>query len=856
MAIRLSFLSSKSRIALAGLLFAAFFIGGILNIATSPSANAATAGWNAGRIINDDVFTKYTSMSASQIQTFLNKKVPTCDTNGQQLSEKGGSDLNGDGKVQRWEWAKKKYNQTKFVCLKNYKEDGKTAAQIIYNAAREFKINPQVLIVLLQKEQVLITDTWPLNVQYRTATGYGCPDSAPCDSDYFGLTNQIRWSGRMFRAIMNDSPSWYTPYVLGNNYIQYNPTSSCGGKTVNIQNRSTQALYNYTPYQPNKAALNAAMGQTVNCGAYGNINFYRYFSSWFGSPNGGDLVSSDVQLKSSMTINPANPTKGQTVTVTFTFKNDSNSNVTFDRSVMQCRGYKGEVCDSGLKGALTVLAGQEKTFNYAVTPTAGSSYTLIPFFSQNDVWYRFGDDSFSNSRKMTIPDVRMIAPMTMSPRNPVSGQKSNVTYTFKNYGSAPVTFEDTVLQCRYDSSINCDSAYKGATTLASGQTKTYTSTMTFSGGGEYRLIPYFKLGGGWYQYRSTTAAPNTLVRDIPDMRLVGNVTTNPSQPIPGEPMTATYTVKNFGTKPTQFQRAILQCRFNTSTSCDPAYQTPNMTINAGEQKTFTVNLPAAKAGKYTFKPYFEQNSEWHLYNKGTANNNSFTLNVAKYVADMRLVGNISVSPSKPIPGKKMTITYKVKNVGTKTAYYQRSLLQCRYNTTTFCDPKDHTPYLVIAPGEEKTLSASISSAKAGAYNFKPFFQQNKDWHSYGKGTAKQNTLLVKVPSMVITSAIKLNPSSPRAGKNLLVTFSFKNMSTKNVTFSKSVLQCRLNSHTNCDSPNKGSITFRPGESRTFSYKTRLPSAGSYKLIPYFMVNGVWRTYGAVDGRTNQYTFAI
>ena len=62
-----------------------------------------------------------------------------------------------------------------------------------------------------------------------------------------------------------------------------NPSASCGGNVVYIQNRATQALYNYTPYQPNQATLDADMGVTVPCGAYGNINFYRYFTSWFGN---------------------------------------------------------------------------------------------------------------------------------------------------------------------------------------------------------------------------------------------------------------------------------------------------------------------------------------------------------------------------------------------------------------------------------------------------------------------------------------------------------------------------------------------------------------------------------------------
>lgn len=265
-------------------------IAAILSITlffTQKSAQAApVVGFNPGNIISENIFTNSQSMTAAQIQTFLNSKVTSCDTNGTlRATEYGRGDLTHAQYAAMRGWSPPPY-----TCLKDYSEGGKVAAQIIYDAAQEFNINPQVLIVLLQKEQSLITDTWPLATQYRTATGYGCPDTAACDSQYFGLTNQIRWAARMFRAIMNNSPTWYTPYVLGNNYIQYNPNASCGGSTVNIVNRSTQALYNYTPYQPNASALSAGYGTGDACGAYGNRNFYLYFSDWFGSPQYGNLV--------------------------------------------------------------------------------------------------------------------------------------------------------------------------------------------------------------------------------------------------------------------------------------------------------------------------------------------------------------------------------------------------------------------------------------------------------------------------------------------------------------------------------------------------------------------------------------
>jgi len=271
------------------LLVSIFVIASILSATLiSKSTHAApVVGFTPGNIISENIFTNSQSMTAAQIQSFLNSKVTACDTNGTlRATEYGRSDLTHAQYAATRGWSAPPY-----TCLKDYSDGGRVSAQIIYDASQEFNINPQVLIVLLQKEQSLVTDTWPISIQYQSATGYGCPDSAACDSQYYGLTNQIRWAARMFRAIMNNSPTWYTPYVLGNNYIQYGVSPSCGGSTVNIINRSTQALYNYTPYQPNQDSLNAGYGDAPgDCDTHGNRNFFLYFNDWFGSPLYGNLV--------------------------------------------------------------------------------------------------------------------------------------------------------------------------------------------------------------------------------------------------------------------------------------------------------------------------------------------------------------------------------------------------------------------------------------------------------------------------------------------------------------------------------------------------------------------------------------
>lgn len=243
-----------------------------------PRAQALSGSdFQPGRIIDDSVFFNSNTMSVAEIQAFLNSKVPVCDT-----------------------WHAAGYGQNPpFTCLKDFHNSiparapeaglcngitasGATAAETIYWVAQSCGINPQALIVLLQKEQSLVTDTWPLDVQYRSATGYGCPDTAACDSTYYGFFNQVYMAARQFKKYARDSGT-YNNTVGTNSYVLYNPNTACGGSVVYMQNQATAGLYNYTPYQPNASALANLYGTGDSCGAYGNRNFWRTFNDWFGS---------------------------------------------------------------------------------------------------------------------------------------------------------------------------------------------------------------------------------------------------------------------------------------------------------------------------------------------------------------------------------------------------------------------------------------------------------------------------------------------------------------------------------------------------------------------------------------------
>ena len=229
---------------------------------------ASITGFNPGNIMSDAVMRNYNSMTKDQIQSFLKSKNSCNDINiakANQYIVRGYQYHIANGH---------------FVCMADETFNGKTAAQIIYEAAQKYQINPQVLIVLLQKEQGLVTDTWPNHLQYRAATGYGCPSASTCSAQYAGFENQVHYAASLFNAVLNGG---WSNYPVGNRYVQYHPNTACGGTTINIQNKATSALYRYTPYQPNAAAINAGAGTGDSCSSYGNRNFYYYFTAWFGS---------------------------------------------------------------------------------------------------------------------------------------------------------------------------------------------------------------------------------------------------------------------------------------------------------------------------------------------------------------------------------------------------------------------------------------------------------------------------------------------------------------------------------------------------------------------------------------------
>lgn len=225
---------------------------------------AEPARFDAGAIISDYNFFNPSAMTSGEIQDFLEARRCTPKDSSPCLWEYRESTTfqpdQGDGHC------------APYAAARN-----EPASRIIARVAEACTISPKVLLVLLQKEQSLLTR--PSASGYLRATGYGCPDTADCDAQYFGFFNQVYRAAWQFRQYSQEPER---AYKIGTVDVGFNPDAECGAEPVRIRNQATANLYNYTPYQPNAALLARPGTDGDACSAYGNLNFWRFYTRWFG----------------------------------------------------------------------------------------------------------------------------------------------------------------------------------------------------------------------------------------------------------------------------------------------------------------------------------------------------------------------------------------------------------------------------------------------------------------------------------------------------------------------------------------------------------------------------------------------
>ena len=287
----LSFLKSPISVVLAAFLVT-LLVGVISLRATGSSLGGLTLGWgqashdgtgsapaplvpdasgfSAARIIDDEVFYDSKAMTREEVAAFVTRVNAGCQpgSDGTQCLATATFSVQA--------------RQASTFCPGDIKAaSGVSAADVVWEVSQACDINPQVLLVLIHKEQGLLTASGAnLSARdYEAAAGYACPDHGTCDPQWAGFPSQLYGAASQFHRYRLN-PGGYDVVAQRPTQIAYSPDAQCGGAEVTVANQATAGLYNYTPFQPNEAAARGG----DQCTSWGNWNFYGYFKTLFGSP--------------------------------------------------------------------------------------------------------------------------------------------------------------------------------------------------------------------------------------------------------------------------------------------------------------------------------------------------------------------------------------------------------------------------------------------------------------------------------------------------------------------------------------------------------------------------------------------
>ncbi|WP_395725277.1 hypothetical protein [Nakamurella sp.] len=232
-------------------------------------AGIARRGFDAGNIISDQVFYDSGAMTEPQIRSFIAAQGAGCVG---ELCLKNRTWTLDPGAADQY-------------CDAYLGGAGLDTAALLAQLSTACRVNPQIMLVTLQKESSLLDRPAPTEANYDAAFGWHCPDvdgAAACDPAYRGFVVQTAGMAKQWSRY-RVSPENYS-YRSGRTYqIAWDVDPACGSAPVTMRNTATASLYNYTPYQPNAASLAAYPGEGDQCSSYGIRNFWFLFQGYFGS---------------------------------------------------------------------------------------------------------------------------------------------------------------------------------------------------------------------------------------------------------------------------------------------------------------------------------------------------------------------------------------------------------------------------------------------------------------------------------------------------------------------------------------------------------------------------------------------
>jgi hypothetical protein len=286
------------------------------------------------RVLSDEVLRDYDSMSAADIQAYLDRQPGP-------LKNLVTSDYDTTITLSA---TKRNVNLTPDT-------DGvkKRASLIIWEACQQWHINPKVMLAMLQKEQSLLTRTSLKSTTLARAIGAGCPDGI--SNRYPGFGNQM-WHGAMRLDGYGELGK------AGPTIVFYYP----GIRVLDIYRKPKVTVYPYSIATWKLYIYNPSIG--------GNTSFWNIYNARFGNP----LWPAVTRPTSTRISGPSSLKSKRTLTLSGAISHSgAPGSVTISKSRLV--GGKWKSAGSARVGLV------DGSYRYSFTPTKKGTWRFVASYS-------------------------------------------------------------------------------------------------------------------------------------------------------------------------------------------------------------------------------------------------------------------------------------------------------------------------------------------------------------------------------------------------------------------------------------------------------------------------------------------
>lgn len=419
------------------------------------------------------------------------------------------------------------------------------------------------------------------------------------------------------------------------------------------------------------------------------------------------------------------------------------------------------------------------------------------------------------------------------------GQQITYTIAITNNLSSPVTVDALGIVGRAGSTTgaNRDLGWEGPVTFAPGVAQQYTFTSTVQDSGPLIIWPAIFFSG---QYTQFTGISDTTTAHSPNLTLTSPVTFSPANPVAGQSVTVSATIKNNEAVPIQIGTIGIPIRYYGVYAYDVGWNTATPSLAAGSSLTVSGNIVFDKPGPY---------SAWlSWYFGGQYNNLSPTVSTTTLPANPNFSLTYNITPdATPAVGEAVTIQVNLTNNLPVPMTLGAVGVVGRYGSPSASGNSDFgwVGPESFTPGQTKTYTFTTTVKQLG--NFYAWVAINHQG-SYVQYTANGFTMYPHMPNVTVSTALQINSGSPVSrGQTVPVTVSIKNNESHPINFDAAGIPVRFYNRWNYDAtwvgPGILAASGQSGDTLNLSGNVDFDKPGPFTAWSSLLIGGSYLTIG-------------